>query len=125
MSIVIHLDIPGLPKTVNVWRAGHWKARWAEDRKWKQSVGEHLLFALKGKLDKPFQRARLTLTRCSSRCPDADALVASFKSCVDGLVEHGVLAGDTMAHIGMPTYLWEKAPLKQGHIKIVVEEKEA
>ena len=71
---------------------------------------------------KPLSRAKLTLTRYSSVCPDPDGLVSSFKSVLDGLVECGVLENDRFTNIGMPTYAWEKAPKNEGKAKVIVEE---
>lgn len=70
----------------------------------------------------PLKKAKLTLTRHSARPCDFDGCVSSFKSILDGLVEHGVLADDNMNVIGQPTYKWEKSPPRKGFCTIVVEE---
>lgn len=70
----------------------------------------------------PLKKAKLTLTRCSSICPDSDGLVSSFKHIIDGLVRGRVLVNDKFENIGMPEYLWEKAAKGSGHVKIKVQE---
>lgn len=67
-------------------------------------------------------KAKLTLTRYSSKEPDFDGLCSSFKNVIDGLVEAGVIIDDKMSVIGQPTYAWVKCPPKKGKIKVVVEE---
>ncbi len=71
----------------------------------------------------PLERAKLTLTRCSSREPDTDGLVSCFKHVVDGLVEAKVLADDRPSNIGIPDYRWEKCSNKLSRIKVQVEAK--
>lgn len=70
----------------------------------------------------PLERARLTLTRYSSVAPDFDGLVSSFKHIIDGLIDAGVIVGDSMKVIGAPTYLWEKTSPAKGRVKVIVEE---
>ncbi len=69
----------------------------------------------------PLKKAHLTLTRHSSIRPDSDGLVSSFKHVIDGLVDTKIIVDDDYKTIGMPTYLWEKAPAKKGYITIKVE----
>lgn len=118
----LQLEIQGLPKTQNRQiRAGGWRAVHAEAKKWKQLVGWEII-AAGGPPAKPFDRARLTLTRFSSSEPDFDGMVASFKACIDGLKAHGVIADDKMSVIGQPTYVWEKCKSREGKVRIVVEQ---
>lgn len=116
----IEFEIPGLPPTINAGgRSRHWRIGWAATAKWKESIG----WATAGKRPKkPLERAQITLTRYSSMEPDFDGLVSSFKAVIDGLVVHGVLAGDKMSQIGQPRYRWEKCPRNSGKIKVRVEE---
>jgi hypothetical protein len=66
----------------------------------------------------------VTCTRHSSREPDFENLAHSFKPCLDALtVRNGgapVLVDDSQEVIGQPTYLWEKAPPKEGRITLEV-----
>lgn len=69
----------------------------------------------------PFLRATVTLTRLSTREPDADNLMSSWKHVLDGLVEAGVIINDKPSTIGSPISLWKYAKRKDGKIKIKVE----
>jgi len=71
---------------------------------------------------KPLMKAKVTLTRFSSIRPDHDGLVSSFKHILDGLVEAGILHDDNYDTIGVPTYLWDKAPPGKGKIRVEVVE---
>jgi hypothetical protein len=118
MSYSLIFEIRGLPKTGNELLRGHWKTRTGVARTWKRRIWAscwHL------KPDSPLIKAKLTLTRFSSRECDFDNLVSSFKSCIDGLVEAGILANDKRENIDQPSYLWVKAKPKQGKIHIRVE----
>ena len=123
MSYAITITINELPKAVNAWRGKHWRVRYAEDQKWVRNIANILLSGRPlMKPASPLKKARLTLVRYSSRCPDHDGLVSSFKTVIDALVRNGVLEDDSYQHIGMPEYLWEKAPPKAGKIRVSVEE---
>lgn len=113
------ITIPGLPPTYNA--IGR-KSRWVlmdNARKWKDNVR----FAVGRFLpSKPLEKARVEIIRCSTTQGDYDGLVQAAKPLLDGLVEAGVLADDSMKVIGVPTYGWEKAEKKKGCVKICVEE---
>lgn len=79
-----------------------------------------MCYAIKPKW--PLKKAKLTLIRYSSVCPDSDGLVSGFKHIIDGLVIGRVLVNDKFENIGMPTYLWEKAAPRGGRIRVIVEE---
>lgn len=112
-----HLD--GLPKTINALGRAHWAIKSAEARKWIRLMGDAI--GIDGP-DKPLSKAKLTLTRVSSKAPDSDGLVSSFKHVIDGLVRAGVLVDDKFENIGMPDYRWLQCPMKQGKIVVKVEE---
>lgn len=113
------LEFSQLPKITTNGAQGSWKAKAGNARKWKRII---MILCARGKVPKaPLTFAKLTLTRHSSICPDADGLVASFKPVIDGLVKAGVLIDDNMDVIGMPSYLWKKAPPRAGFITIKVE----
>lgn len=118
---MILFSLHGLPKTTNSNSRRHWSHQYREATKWKKAV----LVALNSARmlpDKPLAKARLTLTRFSSSCPDSDGLVSSFKHVIDGLVEAGVLVNDKFENIGMPVYQWEKCPPRKGFVRVMVEE---
>lgn len=111
--------IPKLPKMPNQLLGAHWRTRSNHKKLWTQMI----LRALPRPYPKaPLRVARLALTRRSSVQPDYDGLAGSFKPVIDSLVQLGVLANDTSANIGVPTYLWEKASPGQGSIRIRIEE---
>lgn len=117
---VLEIVLDGLPARTNSAKTA-WQARAAEAKKWKGLVVNAVRLS-RNQPATPLSRARLTLIRCSSIRPDSDGLVSGFKHCVDGLIQAGVIIDDNFDVIGMPTYLWEKAPPKKGMIKIKVEE---
>ncbi len=115
----MEFEINDLPKTTNGFKRQHWVHRWKEAKKWKKLVALEILSRGPCTL---LQKAKITLTRYSSRCPDSDGLVSSFKHVIDGIVASGMLPNDTFKTIGMPEYKWEKAPAKKGKIKVKIEE---
>jgi len=116
MAYVLVIDVPGLPPSQNA-RMG-FRERARENLKWKRLVG--MLVAGK-KPPSPLLKATGDVVLHSSRPRDHDNLIASIKPLWDGLVEAGVLSDDTWEVIGCPTYRWEKAPAKLGHVVITVE----
>jgi Holliday junction resolvase RusA-like endonuclease len=66
--------------------------------------------------------ANLTLTRFSSRQPDRDNLMSSWKAVIDGLVESGVLVDDNCDVVKSIDSRWEKASSKNSKIRVLVEE---
>lgn len=62
------------------------------------------------------------MIRRSSRSPDYDGLVHSFKPVMDALKFHGIIQDDSMANIGVPEYRWEKTQSGKGHIQLIVEQ---
>lgn len=112
------VEIPVLPRLPNQLLGAKWRTRAGHAKKW-----EHLVWRYCWHLrpTEPLKRARLTLTRFSSRRPDFDGLVGSFKSPLDALVKLGVLADDAHEVIGVPEYLHEHIGACRGKIKIIVE----
>jgi hypothetical protein len=119
MEFHLEFEMLGLPLTMNALlkkKATRLKKR--ERTKWLRDV----LYATSGKRPtEPLKKARLQLTRYSSRCPDPDGLVASFKFVVDALVQLRILSDDNYNVIGMPDYRWEKCPPKQGKVHIIID----
>lgn len=96
----------------------HWAMKVKEARHWHQAV---LAATSAHKPEIPLFKAKLTLTRISSSCPDSDGLVSSFKHVVDGLRHAKIIKDDKFINIGMPEYRWEKGAKGNGHIEITVE----
>ena len=119
MVYVLEFEINDLPKTINAIGRAHWAVKAKEARKWKNLVAAEILS--KGSI-KQLPKAKITLFRYSSRCPDSDGLVSSFKHVIDGIVGVGLIPDDTYRTIGMPNYSWEKAPKNKGKIKVRIEE---
>jgi Holliday junction resolvase RusA-like endonuclease len=69
----------------------------------------------------PCEKVKAVFTRHSARECDDDNLVASFKSCRDGIKDAGVIEDDTRKRI-IAVYRWEKAPQNKGFITIDIEE---
>jgi hypothetical protein len=116
----LEFSLPGLPKTTNAKRGfGHWAQYYRESKKWKRVL---LPYLTSKKPPEPLQKAKLTLSRCSSQQPDFDGLVSSFKHIIDALVEAKILIDDRMDVVGQPNYLWFQVPRDKGYIRVVVEE---
>lgn len=120
MSYSLEFTIQGLPKVLSNMKRNGWRGVWAEKKKWKGLVRDMVI--LKGGPKQPLEKAKLTLTRHSSKPCDFDGIVSSFKGVIDGLTEAGVIVDDNMEVIGQPQFLWAKAPMKQGKITVKIEE---
>lgn len=117
----LEFRIDGLPKVITNGSQGSWKASHFHKKKWKRAVA----FAVRYKEpESPLKAAKVECVRHSSVKPDRDNLAASFKACVDGLVDAGVLEDDSDEIIKEMNYRWEKAKPGKGFIMIVVEEVE-
>lgn len=115
-TLVAHFSLPGLPKTTNSIGRMHFSFKMKEAKLWRNRTAAHVI----NSVEKPLKTATLILTRHSSREPDFDGLVSSFKHIIDGLVEGGLLADDKSSNIGQPTYKWVKCGTKKGHIEVQI-----
>jgi Holliday junction resolvase RusA-like endonuclease len=113
------IEIHDLPKLPNNMMYKHWRTKHNEAVKWKKRVLEACLYAKITKLQ--LHHATLTYERYSSRQPDFDSLVMSFKHVQDGLVEAGVLVDDKPEVIGQPTFKWIKEKQKNAKIRVQIE----
>lgn len=113
----LNITVPGLPKRINQMSGRTWYVRSAESKKWLSSISAYATIP-----PNPIRRAKLTLVRFSSRCPDYDGLVSSFKHVIDALVTLRILEDDSMIHIGMPDFMWVITDRGKGKIQIIVEE---
>jgi len=114
---LLELTIPGLPLMMNELLRGNWTRKHGHARQWKLLITRYVY---NQRPVEPLQSAMLTLTRHSSKEPDYDGLVSSFKHVVDGLVVAKIIIDDTQSVIGIPKYKWEKCSPRKGHIKIIV-----
>jgi len=117
----IAFAMAGLPKLGNQLLRGHWRTKHNNTIKWKVATAEAIELS-GGKPPHPLPRAAVAIVRHSSICPDFDGLVIAAKPIIDSLVECGVLEGDSMKHIGQPSYTWEKAKPGAGKVTVVVEQ---
>lgn len=117
----LKFEIKSLPKRYNAYKNMHWAVKAADAKKWHKMVAGAIL-AFGSFPDKALTKAKVTLTRYSSRAPDYDGLVQAFKPVLDGLVKCRVLEDDNMLVIGRPDYQWKKVPSGQGSIEVIVEE---
>lgn len=115
---VLEIEIPILPRLPNQLLGAHWRTRAGHAKKWRELVW---MYCEHTKPTSPLARARLTLTRFSSRRPDFDGLVGSFKATIDALVKCGVLKDDTHEVIGVPEYRHQPIGACKGKIQITVE----
>jgi len=113
----LEFTIKDLPKTSNAIMS--WKIRMGNARKWRLKV---VMAALGFEPKEPLKLATLELTRHSSRSPDYDGLVSSFKPIIDGLIDARIIENDRMTNIGAPKYSWQKAKHGAGHITVKVTE---
>jgi Holliday junction resolvase RusA-like endonuclease len=87
-------------------------------KKWHKLVARFAAI----KPTKPLPRAQIILVRATSRRPDFDGLVGSFKHVIDGLTEARIILDDSHECIGIPDYKWEKTSPKNSHIRVTVTE---
>lgn len=128
MSFILEFEIMGLPKLPNQSMYKHWRVKHTEAKKWKALVKTECVSFLyvyshvPERVALPLEKAKVTLTRISLRKPDNDNLMSSWKHCIDGLVEAGILINDDDECIGQPISLWEPTrKLKEQRIRIKVE----
>lgn len=123
--MTLEFELGFLPKTTNSGGRAHWAIKAKEAREIKCMVWGKVRLSGVTFRKRPLERAKLTLTRCSSSEPDFDGLVSSFKHVIDGLVDAGVIRNDKGSTIGQPEYRWEKAKPKKGGVRVCVESYDA
>lgn len=121
MSRVLEIVLPGLPPMNTADGPSRW-ARYRLKKAWETRVKHALVQTIGGWPREPMTRARVTITRASTREPDFDGLVQGGKFLLDGLVKAKVLADDGPSVIGQPAYRWERAPRGMGSVRVRVEE---
>lgn len=120
--MIYEIEIHDLPKLPNATMYKHWRTKHQEAQKWKKRVVEACTYAKITHLQ--LHHAILTFERHSSREPDFDSLVASFKHVTDGLVEAGVIVNDKPSIIGQSSFRWIKEKQKNAKIKVRIESAE-
>jgi len=118
MTYTLELEIAQLPITINqIGKASIWHTQ-AERKKWRNLIYKAAIW---NRPQYPIKNAKATLTRHSSRQPDYDGLVISFKHVVDSLIFNKIIEDDSPSCF-KAEYLWERAKPKQGKISIRIEE---
>lgn len=118
MTYILDFFISGLPPTTNG-SHGHWAVAAAERKKWRDAVR---MIAHSRRPAYPLRKAKVTITRCSSRPTDFDNRVIAAKPILDGLIDAKVLINDTDEVIVERHYPYEKAKERRGCVKIRIEE---
>lgn len=99
-------------------RHQHWAKTARERKMWHQRIQ----FAFKYRPLFPLKAVSIYVVRYSSRMPDYDNLVYSFKPIFDGLIHAGIIVNDDMNTVVMRHYSWAKVKRGQEQITIDVEE---
>ena len=110
-------ELEGLPP-MNTADGMHWRKRNKLKIDWEARV---YYAVIHDRPEKPLSKARVSVTRCSTREPDFENLAQGGKFLLDGLVKAGILEDDCPRVIGQPEYLWEPARPKHGKVIITVE----
>ena len=119
MTYELKFELEGLPGLPNKMRMRHWRIQSKHNREWRNRTAFSIPFHQRPK--EPLQVAVVKLTRYSTKAPDSDGLVASFKPILDGFQDAQVLADDSYAVVGMPHYEWKRALKNRGRVEIEVE----
>lgn len=116
---MISFEIKELPKMPNAVLRQHYFIIKKEADKWHALV---LKEVAKQRPNRPYPKAKLTLTRYSTNEPDYDGLVGSFKWVVDALVKSGIIIDDKYSVIGKSDYIWEKVSKRvDQRIQVTIE----
>lgn len=118
MKLVLEVTIEGLPPIISNGAHRHWRVAAGIRRAWVTRAMAHFL---KHKPREPYKKAKLTLTRASSRQPDYDGLVISMKPIIDALKQAGIIYDDGPNIIGQPEYRWERVGRRAGFVRVRVE----
>jgi Holliday junction resolvase RusA-like endonuclease len=116
--LLAEFEIWGLPKTTNALNSLHWAKRYKEAMRWKNLVmTQCLLKKIQGAV---LTKCQLELKRFSSKEPDFDGMVGSWKHVIDALVQCQAIIDDKPSVIGSPIFLWEKVKPKEGRIGVKI-----
>lgn len=129
MTPVLDLEIHELPSLYNVFMRKHWSAKKKETDYWNQLVWKCIRGYRQNAYNlfigdwTPLEHYKLQLIRYSSKEPDYDGLVGSFKLVVDGLRYSNVIADDKLSNSGPWDVSWVKCKPKEGLIEVRVYER--
>lgn len=121
MTYKLHFFVGELPDLTNRARKfSSWQKSAGNASRWKRLIEDKV--TQHGRPPSPLQKAKVTLIRHSSREPDYDGLVSSFKVVLDALVKASVIIDDNSKVIGIPEYLHAKITRNKSMIEIICEE---
>ena len=115
----LEFTISGLPRIFTNGSHGHWTIKHKARLTWAKLVAQAIGAK---KPSAPLKIAHAEFVRVSSKEPDFDNLVSSFKGVRDSLIKCGIIENDRSSNLPNPKYLWEKAAPKRGFIKISIKE---
>lgn len=114
----IRIDLPGRPPTINAERAQHWRGHRRTTREWRELVGWAARAARLQPLDTPVVVTSWPTYRTGGSWPDVGAWAPATKAVIDGLVDAGLLPGDTHTHV---PYLHYHPPVRGDRDGLIVE----
>ncbi|MCL4293853.1 MAG: hypothetical protein KJ056_12620, partial [Acidimicrobiia bacterium] len=91
----VRVDMPGRPPTINAERAEHWHAHRRTTREWRELAGWAARQARLAAISAPVVVTSWPTYRTGRSWPDVGAWAPATKAVIDGLVDAGLLAGDT------------------------------
>lgn len=97
------IQIPKVPPSLNQYIRMHWTKRQKLHAEWMD-----ILRVCASPPVNPLYKARLSITRYSSRSLDYDNLVGSYKIVTDCLTKLGFIIDDRYDVIGVPDFKWYK-----------------
>ena len=112
----LEFELAGLPPTENSHK--HWAVAGRARKEWRQRTKLRVFMQRPAA---PLESCKITCTRFSAVEPDRDNLARTFKSVVDGLVDAGIIKDDNPSIVKEFNCRWEKAPPKEGKIRVLVE----
>ena len=119
----MRIEIPFLPPaslSLN-WR-GHWAIRHRDTQMLRKDVKILGLVALsKAEITRPMEKAVISVTWINRQCrwPDPDNALARLKPAFDGLVDAGVIAGDSHLYVSYNPILFKLE--RNGQPRVIIE----
>lgn len=115
----LEFTIQGLPRIFTNGSHGHWTIKHKARLTWAKLVTQAIGAK---KPSAPLRVAQAEFVRVSSKEPDFDNLVSSFKGVRDSLIKCGIIENDKTSNLPNAIYRWEFVKRGQGHIKVSIKE---
>jgi len=118
----LRIHVPGRPPSPNANRRRHWSHDAAEIKRVRRDV-QLLALEARGRRDGfPLARAEIELTfRLVAARGDLDNLLAGSKPIIDGLVDGGAIATDSVSCVAEIRLRWARGP--QNAVDVLVRER--